>query len=79
MTRAPEPIVVGDEAFTPEEWAAEQERRERKRAYQRAYVRRPEVRERKRLYMRAWCARNRDRYNAWKREYMRAWRARSEA
>lgn len=70
MTRASQLILVGDEAYTPEEWGAIQRRRDRRREWERTYRARPEVRERLRLYQRAWRARNRDRLNAYNRERM---------
>lgn len=44
-------IVVGDEAYTEAEWR----QRERKRAYNREYAKRPEVRERRRAYFREYA------------------------
>jgi hypothetical protein len=51
-------VIVGDEAWTPEEWEAEQRRRERHNAYHREYQRRPEVRIWSAAYMREWRRQN---------------------
>ena len=57
-------IIVGDQAFTPEEWEAEQRRLEIKRRYDRKRAHDP----RRRAYMRDYM-----------RRYMRAYRARKAA
>ena len=69
-------ILIGDQAWTPEEREAYRNRRERE--YERARMRRatdPEYRERYNASKREWRARNRDRYNAYMREWMRQRRA----
>jgi hypothetical protein len=45
-------VIVGDEAWTRADWAV----RERKRAYDHAYNRRPEVRAHRAAYNRDWMA-----------------------
>ena len=67
MIREQELIIIGDEAWTPEEWA----RRHRPKT--------PEQIERARAYNREYRARNRDKLRAYNREWTRAYRARLRA
>ncbi len=60
-------ILVGDEAYTPEEWAAGEPARQRRRERDRA--RYPERAAAQATYYREWVARNREHV----REYHREW------
>jgi hypothetical protein len=62
-------VIVGDEAWTREEW----DQAERKRAKRREYEQRPEVRARKNAYWREY--RKQPRVKAYQREWKRADRA----
>lgn len=64
-------IIVGDEAWTPEEWESEQERleRERKRGARRRLT--PKYL----AYQRKWREQNREAIRAYQREWMRRKRA----
>ena len=66
-TTEPNLIIVGDEAFLPDEWEREERRRERDRQYRA----RPDIQPKEREYHRAWSERNRDHQRAYKREWMR--------
>lgn len=68
-------VIVGDQAYTAEEW----ERLERKRAYQREYSRRPEVRARKLEAYRRWRQRHLEHARAYHRDWMRRYRAEQAA
>lgn len=72
VARLPELIIVGDEAYTPEEWGAERLRRERKRARDRERNRTPERLAYNREHIRRWRERNPD----YAREWMRRKRGR---
>ena len=63
-------VVIGDEAYLPEDV----ELLERRRAQQREYQQRPEVKERKREQHRRWAILNADRRREYNREWM--WRKR---
>lgn len=71
MIHERELVIVGDEAWTQEEWEAEQAKRERKRAEKRAYNARPDVKER----TRQWNAANRAKRRAYNREWMARYRS----
>jgi len=60
-------IIVDGEAWLPEEW----EKRERRRAYDRAYRQRPGRKERSREILQRWRAENLERLRAYNREWMR--------
>ena len=60
MIREHELIVVGDEAWTPEQWERRTRKRERRRIYDREYYARN--RERVNAYKREWMARYRARH-----------------
>jgi hypothetical protein len=64
-------IIQGDEAWTSEEWEAEQERKRRHAAAQRRYLSKPEVREHRRAYQREWYWRNVEKARAYAREWQR--------
>ena len=64
-------VIVGDEAWTAEEYEAEQARRERRREYEA----RPERRVRRAERYRRWVEANREHLRAYKRE----WNARQRA
>jgi hypothetical protein len=72
-------IIVGDEAWLPEEWEARQRRLEKDRERQRTLRDDPEVRARVNAKNREWKRRNRERIRAYNREWMRAYRARKAA
>lgn len=63
-------IIVGEEAWTAEEYEARQRRLE----YDREYSRRPEVRERRRIQHQKWQAANREKVRAYNRDWMRRYR-----
>jgi hypothetical protein len=66
-------IIVGDEAWTPEEWEAEQARRAKIRPRTPAQI------ERRRETQRQWREKNREHYRQYGREWMRAKRRREAA
>lgn len=69
-------IIRGDEAWLPDEWAAEQERRDRRNAAIRERRRTdPAYRERHNAWQRGWYAKNRDKRRAYNRDWMRRKRA----
>ena len=60
-------IIVGDEAWLPEEWDAEQRRRKRERSYEAS----PERRDAERKYQARWRESHREERRAYNREWMR--------
>ena len=70
MIREEDLIIIGDEAWTPEEWARRNSRHTNLS---------PEKRERDRAYTRLYYARNREKLRAYKREWQREYRARLRA
>jgi hypothetical protein len=68
-------IIIGDEAWTPEEYQSYQRRRERERRYDRARWHNPERQAYHRRYIERWRAENPD----YHREWMRRYRARKAA
>jgi len=64
-------ILVGDEAYTVEEWEALQRERDAARAYRS----RPDVRARVRAYFAAWREAHREERRAYNREWMRRYRS----
>lgn len=60
-------IIVGDEAYTPEEWAKRLRKRERDRAYRSRKAVDPAWRARERAYQRKWRAA----HPTYKRDWMR--------
>ena len=67
-------ILIGDQAWTPEELAELERRRRHDRE---RYATDPEYRQRRLDITRAWRERNRERHNAYQRAYMREWRERN--
>lgn len=63
-------VIVGDQAYLPDEW----ERLERRRQKEREYRSRPEIRARRLEEHRRWRERNRERVRVYNREWMRRFR-----